>query len=120
MVVLSAFCFTDIKGQIHQPVYRELIIELPRMSAEKNLASTVFALVGMGGIQYEGYCSQMKCMLLKADQNVYGDDTSIMNKLKELQLDFIIKPTGKISQVIASCKDPLILNDEQENLYPDK
>ncbi len=93
-------------AQNHLPVYRDVIIELPHLGAEKDLSTTVVSLLAAGGLTYEGYCEQMKCLLIRADMNVHPDNTAIMNKLKDAQLDFQIKPTGKIVQVLTACHDP--------------
>jgi|GEM_PF-3550410 len=94
-------------AQTHPPVYREVIIQLPHLSADKNLDQAVVSLLSLGGIKYEGFCSQLKCLLLNADENIHPDNTAIMNLLKAMNADFVIKPTGKIHQVQESCKDPL-------------
>lgn len=107
-------------AQSHAPNFHELIIELPVINAEKSLNSVVFGLVGMGGIRYEGYCSQMKCIMLSVDENIYPDEKEIMITLKELNTPFIIKPTGKIALVKEACKDPIVFDPEPLNNYQDK
>lgn len=120
-ILVFNFCSLQVDAQSHPPVYREIIVELPVLSTGKNLNTTIFGLVALGGIKYEGYCEQMKCLLLSADQNIHPDNGLIMNKLKELAGSFIIKPTGKIHQVLSSCKDPVAaVQDPEPSGFPDK
>lgn len=124
----AIFCFflffsffsLSARAQNHPPVYREVLIELPKLSTEKGLNTTVFSLIAMGGIKYEGYCEHMKCLLIKADENLYADNSSIMNKLKELTSSFVIKPSGTIKQVLSNCHDTAIVDNEPEPSYADK
>ena len=115
-----SLCFIQTKAQSHEPHFRELIVELPALSSEKSLSNTVFGLVSMGGIRYEGYCEQMKCLMLTIDENTYTNDLLIMNKIKEFNTSFNIKPTGKIYLVKEACKDPTLLNTEQTANILDK
>ncbi len=119
-VIFLAGIFSPASGQSHVSSYRELLIEVPQMNAEKSLPGTVTNLVALGGIHYIGYCDQMKCLLLKADESVHANNVQIMNKLKDLNIPFLIKPTGKISQVLAACKDPVQESSGNELTYPDK
>lgn len=111
---ILVFKITSTPAQVHAPVYRELIIELPELSADKDLNSIVISLGALNGIHYEGYCSQMKCLLLKVDENIHPANDAIMNKLKEKTSSFFIKPTGKIHQVLENCKDPILPNNDSE------
>jgi hypothetical protein len=42
-----------------------------------------------------------------------------MDKLKEKTYSFIIKPTGKIHQVMENCKDPILPNNETPEVLPE-
>ena len=103
---------SDSKAQLHEPVFREVILELPSINADKTLHDVLFGLVAMGGIRYEGYCDQMKCLMLNVNQDIYLDNTAIMTTLKTFNTPFFIKPTGKIYLIKQVCKDPLIINPE--------
>ncbi len=120
-ILVFNLCYLQAKAQTHLPVYREVIVELPAFSAGKSLNTTVFGLLALGGIKYEGYCEQMKCLLLSADQHTHPDNVLIMNKLKELTGSFVIKPSGKIHLVLSSCKDPVaVVQDPEPSGFPDK
>lgn len=116
VVVLGFF---NVRAQTHLPVYRELIVELPNLNFDKSLNSTVFPVISLGGIKYEGICVQMKCLLLRVDENIHADNSAIMNKLKDLNVLFVIKQTGKIWQVKEQCKDPVYNSQEPVNSYTD-
>lgn len=118
-LIIAVFGFSNARAQIHMPVYRELIVELPNLNFHKSLNSTVFPVVSLGGIKYEGICIQMKCLLLRVDENIHADNSAIMNKLKDLNVAFVIKPTGKIWQVKEQCQDPVSNSQEPVDSYTD-
>lgn len=117
--LIFSFCFQFSSAQIHEPDFREVVLELPLINADKTLHDALLGLVAMGGIHFEGYCGQMKCLMLTVNQDIYPDNLAILNKLKELNTPAFIKPSGKICSIKQACKDPIILNLESTADYLD-
>ena len=110
--LIFTLCYQLSSAQIHEPDFREVVLELPLINSDKTLHDALLGLVAMGGIHYEGYCEQMKCLMLTVNQDIYPDNLAILNTLKTLNTPVFIKPSGKIYMIKQACKDPIILNYE--------
>ena len=94
----AAFSQTEIPAKFS-------VIGIPSFS-EKEILDASTGLQSMEGIIAEGYCSELKCMVVKYDAMQIPDENEITNALKKYyrNREIYLKPETDISTIEKSYK----------------
>jgi hypothetical protein len=108
--LLFSFAFTFLTSSASiagtpDDAKREFLIEIPNIDVSKS-DELINALSALKGVEFVGYCQQMKVFCFKLDERTHLDNSKIEDFFKEennRKYTYYIKESGTIGDVMHNC-----------------